>query len=80
MKDIIITAEKVKRELYILLGCFIVAVLINIGAIVYFDTSWIEVLTQLGYVVIIAAFLYVLVLIVRCVVFLFARYVFRKKK
>ena len=67
MKDIIITSKKVKRELYILLGCFVVAVLINISAIVYYNTFWRELITQIGYEIVIAVSLYLVILIIRLV-------------
>lgn len=69
MKDIIITSKRIKRELYILLGCFIVATLINIVSIAIFHTSWIEILTQAGYVSAIAIVLYIIIFIIRLTVY-----------
>lgn len=68
MTDIIITSKRIKRELYILLGCFIASVLINVGAIVYYNTFWRELITQIGYEVVIAVSLYLIILIFRLVV------------
>ena len=65
MKDTVITAATKRRELYIWLACFVVANIVNVVTIIKFQTSWLEIFTQIGYVVITSLVLYVLVLIVR---------------
>lgn len=70
MKDIVISAQKVKRELYILLGCFIFAFLLNITAIIIYKTSWIEIFTQIGYVIVIAVGLYLFIALIRFLIYL----------
>ena len=65
MKDTVITAATKRRELYVWLACFVVANIINVVTIIKFQTSWLEIFTQIGYVVITSLVLYVLVLIVR---------------
>ena len=65
MKDIIITSKRIKKELYILLGCFIVAFAVNLIAIIIYKTSWVEILSQIGYVLVITLFLYVLLAALR---------------
>ena len=65
MKDIIITSKRIKKELYILLGCFIVAFAANIIAIIIYKTSWVETFSQIGYVVVITLYLYVLLAALR---------------
>ena len=65
MKDTVISAATKRRELYIWLACFVVANIVNVVTIIKFQTSWLEIFTQIGYVVITSLVLYVLVLIVR---------------
>ena len=60
MKDTVITAKAKRRELWVVLGCFAAACLINVAAIVRYRTDWSEIFSQLGYVVCIAAVLYLL--------------------
>jgi hypothetical protein len=45
MKDLVITARSVRRELLVLAGCLLLALLINAAAIVAYRTRWIELLT-----------------------------------
>ena len=42
MKDIIIPARTIRRELWVLLTLFVVAFLINVGAVWAYDRPWIE--------------------------------------
>lgn len=65
MKDTVFTAAGKRRQLRILLACFIAANLINIGAIAAYGTRWVEVFTQIGYVVCITVVLYAAVFVVR---------------
>lgn len=65
MKDTVISAATKRRELYIWLACFVVANIVNVVTIIKFQTSWLEIFTQIGYVVITSLVFYVLVLIVR---------------
>lgn len=65
MKDTIILAEVKRRELWILLVCFVVANATNVAAIIRFASPWYEVFTQLGYVVFLTCVLYLLLVIVR---------------
>jgi Na+/melibiose symporter-like transporter len=76
MKDTVLTltARRKKHELIILAFCFVAANIVNLAAIIYFDTSWIELLTQIGYVVIITILLYFVILAFR----LLLKLLFRK--
>lgn len=56
MKDIIITSQKIKRERNIYLICFLLSFAINIIAILVYTRPWIEIFTQLGYVLVISFF------------------------
>ena len=68
MKDYTLTAKRQKKELNILLCCFIVAFLLNIVAIIIYKTPWVEVVTQMGYVVVVGVALYGLLLLFRLIV------------
>ncbi|MPN30401.1 hypothetical protein SDC9_177872 [bioreactor metagenome] len=65
MKDIVITSKRIKKETLILLFCFITAFLINVATIIIYKTPWIEVVTQIGYVIVITIVLYVIVALLR---------------
>lgn len=78
MKDLIITSNRLKKEIYILSTCFIIAFLINIFSIITFKTPWYEMFTQIGYVVAITLILYLFVVMVRAVVFLIRKLVTKR--
>ena len=65
MKDTVITADVKRRELWILLGCFVVANVINWVAIIKFAAPWYEVFTQIGYVTVTTIILYLLLALLR---------------
>lgn len=65
MKDIIITGKRRKKELQILLFCFVVAFLINVLAVIIYKTPWHEIFSQIGYVAVITVVLYLIVVLVR---------------
>ena len=65
MKDTIISAAVKRRELKILLVCFILANIVNWVAIIKFGTPWYEVFTQLGYMTVTTLIIYGLLLLVR---------------
>ena len=45
MKDLVIPAQSLRRELLVLAGCVLLALLINVVAIIAYETRWIELLT-----------------------------------
>lgn len=65
MRDIVITSKRIKKEVYILLACFTVAFAANIVAIAVYKTPWVEIITQLGYVVVLTVGLYIVIAILR---------------
>lgn len=77
MKDIIITGKKRKKELQILIVCFVVAFFINVLAVVIYKTPWHEIFSQIGYVVVIAVALYLIVALVRFLIWTIGK-LFRK--
>jgi uncharacterized membrane protein len=78
MKDTILTltARRKKKELLLIALCFVIANIVNLAAIISFDTSWAELFSQIGYVVIITAILYIVVLVLR----LLFHFLFRKRQ
>ena len=77
MKDIVITQKHIVRELYIILGCFVSACLVNVGAIIAYDRPWSELWSQIGFVLFIAAGVYALAAVVRILVFLICKLIKR---
>ena len=75
MKDTLITAHRKLVELQTAGVCLLLAVLLNIGCIIYYHTPFYEVFTQIGYTVVIALGFYVIWTAIRLIVWLF-----RKKK
>lgn len=77
MKDTIITAAVKRRELSILLICFLAANITNWVAIIRFSAPWYEVFTQIGYVVVTTLVIYALIAMVR-LAFWLIKYISRK--
>ena len=73
MKDIVITAKMIRRELFVLLGCFVAAFLVNVGAIIAYDRPWIELISQIGFVFFITGGIYVLLAVLRLIICLVAK-------
>jgi hypothetical protein len=67
MKDIVITSKRVKKETFILLVCFAIACALNVVGISIYKTPWIEVFTQIGYVIVISVVLYVILAFFRLI-------------
>lgn len=65
MKDTIITAKVKRRELWILLACFMMANVTNWVAIIRFSSPWYEVFTQVGYVCVTTIVIYALIAMLR---------------
>lgn len=68
MKDVVITAKRLKKELNIFLVLFIIAFVLNIISIAVYKTEWKELITQIGIVFIIALVLYILIGFIRLLV------------
>ena len=79
MKDIIITATRIKKELIWLLVSIVISILINIHSIIKFNTAWKELLTQIHVILILALIIYFLVMLIRLLVGLLLRLVPTKK-
>lgn len=68
MKDIVIKKKDIIRELYIILVCFVLACMVNAGAIIAYDRPWSEMYSQIGYVFFITAGVYVLLAVIRIII------------
>lgn len=68
MKDTLISARAKKRELIIFAICIIAAILINVYAIVSYDTAWSELYTMAGMVAAIGIILYLVQGILRLLI------------
>ena len=60
MKEIVFTPKRQKKELRIFGLCFLVGFLMNFISIIIYKTPWIEILSQIGYVFVIAVVLYLI--------------------
>ncbi|MEA1887211.1 MAG: hypothetical protein U9N72_08390 [Bacteroidota bacterium] len=78
MKDLVIKGKWIKRELIILAALFLAAVIANLIGIVKHDTRWIEMLSQLHVVLILTLVFYVLLWLVRLIIYVLIL-PFRKK-
>jgi hypothetical protein len=79
MKDTVITASRKKRELMILLICFVAAYILNIIGIVQHGAPASELVTQLHLVLLITVIFYGVAGILRVLYFLISRLWVRKK-
>lgn len=79
MKDIIITSKKLKQERNIYLLSFLLAFVINVIAIIVYSRPWIEIVSQIGYVIVISFFIYLILWIPRGII-AFSIHLFRRKK
>ncbi len=68
MKDIVFTKRRQKKEVLIFGICFAIGFLMNLISIIVYKTPWYEIITQLGYVFVIAVVLYFLLAIVRSII------------
>lgn len=68
MKDIVIHSGRVKKELIFFLICFMIAFLTNVAAIIIYKTPWLEVFTQIGYVVVLSVSLYLFLAFFRLII------------
>ena len=78
MKDVLISGRRMARELRIFLGCFVLALALNVYAIHLYKTAWKELLTTLHITLAVAIIIYVLLGIVRFIFGGVAR-LFRRK-
>lgn len=70
MKEIIIKGKSIRRELWILLGCFVFAICVNIFAIIKYSRPAKELVTMIGYVFVVAIITYITLWAIRLLVIL----------
>lgn len=75
MKDFVLTVKRQRKEIRIYLICFILAFALNIFAILFYQTEWKELLTQIFWVLALSIGFYILSVVIR-----FPFYLRRKKK
>lgn len=68
MKELIISSKQLKKEGLYFGSVFLIAFLLNVISILKFNTEWSELYSQLGYVVMLAIVLYLLILVIRVVI------------
>lgn len=68
MKDTVISGKNKKRELTIFGTAFIVAFILNIISIIEYNTEWIEIVSSLHYVFLLAIILYIIQGIIRLII------------
>jgi len=65
MKEIVISKKRSKTEAVTFLVCFLIACLLNVGAIVWYKSPALESITSLGYVFVFACCLYIVWSVIR---------------
>lgn len=73
MKEIVIGIRFQRKEIRILITCFILAFLLNVVSIILYKTPWHETVSQIGYVLAITIALYLVIAGVRLTIFLIKR-------
>ena len=67
MKNIIITPRQIRREVFFLIVAFVVANLMNVFAIVGYDSSWKELYTSIPILLMLSVVLYFLMGLIRLI-------------
>ena len=73
MKNIIITPRQIRRELLFLIVAFIIANLMNVGAIIGYDSPWKELVTSIPILLLLSLVLYFLMGIFRIIYYAVAK-------
>ena len=69
MKEIVISGRQIIRELLIFAGCIFAAFVVNVYSIIRFKTEWKELITTLHITLALALVFFVLVAVLRGIVF-----------
>ncbi len=78
MEDIVITAKRKKTEIITGLICFVIANLVNVYAIIKYNTSFSELYTTIGYIFAFSIAIYIAWTIIR-IIFYGAMKLFKRK-
>ncbi|MDD4993610.1 MAG: hypothetical protein PHR83_15400 [Paludibacter sp.] len=76
MKDILISSIRIKKELITLSVCFLIGFAANVGAIIFYKSTSVELVTSLPYVLVFVFVIYFIWSFLRIIKWL----VFKKKK
>jgi formate hydrogenlyase subunit 4 len=68
MKDIVISSRHIRRELWIFLFCVLAMESLNIYAIIKYNAPWTEAIMSLGFVVVAAVCVYLILWLIRLIV------------
>lgn len=68
MKDVIIPSRRIARELLIFIGCIVIALVVNIYAILKYKTEWKELVTTLHITIAVGLVIYILLGILRLLI------------
>lgn len=68
MKDVVIKGLIIKRELWILLGSVILALLLNVYSIAKFNTEWSELYTTFHITLLFGLVIYLIIGIIRLII------------
>jgi len=79
MKDITVSANRLKKEFKILLVCIAIGFLVNVIAILSYKSEFSELFTSLHYVVLFGFFIYGVWTILRLIVYTLKKLVSNKK-
>ncbi len=80
MKDIVFTSTRQKKELRIFGICFAIGFLMNVISIIIYKTSWVEIFSQIGYVLVIAIVLYLILALFRSIIKWIKKIIRKKQK
>jgi len=70
MKDILFTVKQQKREIMYIVACLLLAIGVNVGAIICYGTEWKELYTQWFAMLALAVVFYCLIAFIRFVFWL----------
>lgn len=70
MKEIVITRSRIKKEIISLIAMFLIALSLNVIAIIAYHTNWSELITEMPFVLGITVVLYVFFTFLRIIVVL----------
>ena len=79
MRDIVIPAKRIRRELITWSICFVLAFLSNVWAVYYYKSPISELLSSFFYVLVFSVVIYAMWSVIRLIITLFIKLLHRKK-
>ena len=68
MKDLVISGNRIKTEIWVFVACVVAMELLNIYSIIRYRGEWTEVIMSIGYVVTASVIVYLLIGVLRLIV------------